>query len=583
MRRGVLALGLVLVVGGVVLGYQAWQAASGLLDARKHAVEVEDLVRTGDFDAATRQLAVLREDTRAAADATDGVLWDLGRHLPVVGDDLAALQTASSVLDNVTRQGTPLAIRLSRAVADGRLRPHQGRIDLAALRRLAPTVTRAADDIAREHRRLDAIDVRALGFPFEQPLRELFQQVRRVHEGTSATATAFELMPRMLGAREPRSYLLLVQNNAEIRSTGGIPGSLAVLHAEKGRLRMGWQGGPGDLHGSLRPAAPMARSAVAVYGRTMLTDLRDSTFNPDFPEVARVAAAMLERATGQRVDGVVSVDPMVLAYLLQSTGPVEVGERAGKPVRLNHTNAVRALLNLTYQLLPDQEQQNDFFERTARAVFDRVTAGGGNSRLAVTALATGVEQRRVLLWSRHPAEQREIAGTAVSGALPGTKPADEQPHVGLYLNDATAAKAQFYLDYQPALESTSCTDDGRQQLTASVALTSSMPRKVDDLSFWITGTGRFAPKGTIAVNLRVYGPAGGSVTGLTVDGQPRSITADRHKGRQVAVVPLRVDPGQRVVVQAELETAPGQHADPVLTTTPGLRNERNGVEVPSSC
>lgn len=558
---------------------QAWQAATSLSAARGKAATVEQLIRSGDFEGAARALEGLRSDTREAAEATDGWLWDLGRHLPGVGADLDAVQTSASVLDRVTEQNAPVALRLSRAVEEGRLRPRDGRIDLSAVRELAPMADRAAGSIARQRARLADIDLQGLGFPFRGVVRELVGQVDRAHSAASATATAFDLLPQMLGAKEPRSYLLLVQNNAEIRSTGGIPGSVAVLHADKGRLSMGFQGSARDLSVLGEPAARLPQDVLSIYGPTMLNDLRDTTFNPHFPQVARVAATLLEQRRGIRVDGVVSVDPVALAFLLQGTGPVQVQD-AGRDAVLTHANVVSVLLNLTYQLLPDPEAQDEFFEDAARSIFDAVIAGDGNSRLAITGLARGVEEHRVLLWSRHPEEQARLAGTAVAGALPGK---DEHPQVGFYLNDATAGKPEYYLDHQPTASARSCRPDGSQVLEASIALESSMPKDFAELSPYITGFGTFAPRGTIAFNLRVYGPVDGDIAEVSVDGEPMSVTADRHAGRQVAVVPVSLEPGRRIVVRARMTSGPGQTAGPVLSFTPGIRSQPNGVELASAC
>jgi hypothetical protein len=543
-------------------------------------VDVQRLISGGDFDAAGREIDRLSGDTDRARAATDGILWDLGRHLPIVGADVAAVQTASSALAVVTRDNAPVALRLARAVDAGRLRPRHGRIDVAAIRRLTPAVERAARSIRAQHARLDAVDLDALTFPFDEVLRELAGQVGNAERAASATATAFDLLPGMLGADGPRSYLLLVQNNAEARSTGGIPGSVAVLHADHGRVRMGFQGSAADITAPVGPVPGLPPSVVRVYGDTVVSDLRDTTFDPDFPAVARVAAGMLAERRGMGVAGVLGVDPVALAHLLAATGPVTV-EQQGHRVALTQANVVRALLNTTYQVLPDPDAQNDFFEATARAIFDTVMSGRGRSSRAVAGLGAGVAEHRVLLWSRHPGEQRRITGTAVSGELPSAVN-DRHPQVGWYLNDAVAGKAEYYLDHQATVDAVSCRR-GVQRLDTSIALSSSMPHQHSGLSDFITGTGAFAPRGTIAVNLRLYGPVGGRVAGLTVAGRPVPITVDRHEGRQVAVVPLALAPGQRVVVRARLVSGPGQTAGPVLSSTPGIRSQPNGVRTTSAC
>ena len=77
-----------------------------------------------------------------------------------------------------------------------------------------------------------------------------------------ASATAFDLLPEMLGKDGPRRYLLLIQNNAEIRATGGIPGSIAVLRSDHGKITMGFQGGPSDLGAFVKPAAKLPQDAL---------------------------------------------------------------------------------------------------------------------------------------------------------------------------------------------------------------------------------------------------------------------------------------------------------------------------------
>ena len=69
-------------------------------------------------------------------------------------------------------------------------------------------------------------------------------------------------MPSMLGANGTRRYLLLVQNNAEIRPTGGIAGSFAILKADKGKLSMGKQGSIQDLLPFADPVLPMTTRRV---------------------------------------------------------------------------------------------------------------------------------------------------------------------------------------------------------------------------------------------------------------------------------------------------------------------------------
>jgi hypothetical protein len=340
---------------------------------------------------------------------------------------------------------------------------------------------------------------------------------------------------------------------------------------------MGWQGSAGDINGFPAPVVRLPRDTAQQYGQSLAIDLRDTNFTPDFPEAAQIAKAMVERRRGVELDGVVSVDPIALAEMMRGTGPITVTNG----VVLAAGNVVPALLNQTYQVLETQDEQNDFFETVARKIFDSVMAGQGDQQLAIRGLASGAGQHRVLVWSAHDDEQAAIDGTAVSGSL--VSKSGENPQIGMYLNDSTAGKMDYYLQYRSTAAAVVCRRGGAQDLRATLALTSTMPQNFQSLSPWILGTGQYADQGTIAFNLRIYGPHGGEITGMTVDGQPHSVTADRHKGRQVALLPVTLNPGQEMAVTADIRTAEGQSDDGVFSVTPGMVAAPNGVRIASAC
>jgi hypothetical protein len=576
-RRIIWGLLLLLLVALAAFAWQAVSASRALLDARETGELVQQRVRAGDFDGASDALSDLRAQTRKAEDSTDGVLWDLGRRVPGIGRNIGAVQTVSSVLDTATRENAPIALELSKAVDEGRFRPKDGRFDLAEVERLTPSVRRAADSIDQATDDLAGIHADALLFPFNDLVGDLQIQLGRARSAATASAHAFELLPDMLGKKEPRTYLLMIQNPAELRSTGGLPGSLALLEADDGRVTMGWQGSAADINGFTAPVVKLPADTERQYGTTPAIDLRDTNFTPDFPEAAQIAMTMVERRRDVTLDGVISVDPVALAQMMRGTGPVAVTNG----VTLHAGNVVSALLNQTYQVLGTQDEQNDFFETAARKIFDSVMAGQGDQQLAIRGLASAAGQHRVLVWSAHDDEQAVIAGTAVSGSL--LADSGKHPQIGMFINDATAGKMDYYLQYRSTAAAVDCRQGDAQDIRATLALTSTMPADFRSLSVWILGTGQYAAQGQIAFNLRIYAPDGGEITGLTVDGQQHSVTSDQHRGRQVAFLPITLNPGQKSTVSADIRTAPGQSGDGVFSFTPGIVPAPNGVKITSAC
>ncbi len=583
LTRRKVVIGLVVVITFVVglFLWQAFSASRALLDARDEAELVQTRIRAGDFDGANRSLANLREHTEKAHGRTDGLLWDIGRRIPFLGRNVGAVQTVSEVLDTATRINAPIALQLSQALNNGTFRPDNGRINLSEIARLTPAVRQAAGSISKAGDDLDEIRANKLTFPFNDLVGDLQDQVGDARSAAVATSTAFDLMPAMLGESGPRDYLLMIQNPAELRSTGGLPGSLAILHAEGGRITMKEQYSAGDINPFSGPVVELPKDTMQMYGASMASDFRDINFTPDFPETAQIARIMVKQKTGSDVDGVISVDPIALGYLMVGTGPVPV-----QGVTLTAANVVPTLLNKTYlsdgtPSVQDAIAQDEFFEQSARAIFDAVMSGQGDQQKAIKGLADGTSQRRVLLWSADETEQARLNGTAISGELAGET--GSTPQVGMYFNDSTAGKMDYYLQYRSSVAAVECRKRGAQDLRATLALTSTMPKDFAKLGPFILGNGDFADQGSIAFNLRIYGPAGGEITGLKIDGVEHSVTADRHRDRQVAFLPVLLKPGQISTITADLRTPDGQDGDGIFNFTPGMVPAPNGTKIASAC
>jgi hypothetical protein len=174
-----------------------------------------------------------------------------------------------------------------------------------------------------------------------------------------------------------------------------------------------------------------------------------------------------------------------------------------------------------------------------------------------------------------------IAGTVASGELP--RDTGSRPHVGLYLNDGTAAKIEYYLDYVTSIRSARCSARGAQSLQVGMVLSSSAPRRGFELSRFITGRGLYAPKGMMRLNLRMYAPTGGRLTELSANGKPVRIVTHEHDGRQVAIVTMFIRAHQEVRLSAVFRTRDDQRGDPVLDWTPGVRTRHSEVTAASSC
>ncbi len=564
VRWALLGLLAVVVVAGFTV-YQAMQARDALNAANRHLNDLTTAVAAGDASAAQESLYAAQEATLKAQHNTAGPIWWLASKAPVIGDDVTAVRTVTDVVDNVAQGVLPALVDASTSMSASDLQPTNGRVPLAEIQRIAPLLVTADASLVKDLALVRTLHPDALMPQVASPVRELESKLVEASSLTARASQAATLLPPMLGADGPRTYLVMFQNNAEIRATGGIPGAVATITALHGAVSLQRQGSAGSLGTYKQPVLPLTSDENALFTGKLGVYPADITFTPDFPRTAQIAQAMWQRETGQNVDGVVSTDPVALSYLLGGTGPITVKDGQ----QLTADNAVQLLLNQTYLDEPNLDRQNAFFASAAQSVFAGVMGGQGDPHAVLDGIRRAADEHRTLVWSDHPAEQAQLSSTELSGALP-TK-ATTSPHVGVYLNDGTGSKMDYYLDYDVSVKSTSCSASGVQHLQVTVAMKSTAPPEAASLPVSVIGPGFGATPGSIRTNVLLYAPVGGHVgSRRIIDGRSLISASFEHDGRAVAAQTVDLAPGQAHTLSFDVTTGPHQAGAVTVDATPGL-------------
>jgi len=153
----------------------------------------------------------------------------------------------------------------------------------------------------------------------------------------------------------------------------------------------------------------------------------------------------------------------------------------------------------------------------------------------------------------------------------------------VYLNAALPYKLDYYLDHEVAVRSVSCVG-GRQQLTTTVTLRSTVPADLSSLSDYVAP--RRVPlfgAGTIATTVYFFAPEGGSVRWVTVDGEREQVARQSFGGRTVFARTITLEPGQNRSLTVDVLTGRGETGTTDLRTTPGVRSTGLGAVQTSAC
>jgi hypothetical protein len=563
LRIGLLGLFVVAVLAAWVV-FRGLQAKAQLIRAAAAITELDRQASAGNASAERPILATLQRDTHAAKAATSDPVWRAMAAVPYVGRNEKTIGAVASAVDDLAVRALPPLIAASTAVDLRQLAPRGGTIDVAAVRRIAVPVVSANQAVLQIRDRVDALPTSGLLPPVRAAVDQLQAGLLTASRTTTTAARVVTLLPPMLGADGPRTYAVLFLNNAELRSAGGIPGSWAILRAEAGHVDIVNQGSAFDVNSRLKGGVAVPPDIASVYTDRAGSFFQDVTLAPDFATSAGLASAMLEHAYGVHLDGVVATDPVALAGLLRATGPVALPLGGS----LTTDNAVSLLLSDVYRTVPDPKQQDLFFGLAAKAVFDALSGGQGQSAAVVRSLADAADQGRLSVWSTRAIEESQLASSPLAGQLPATD-APGKPSIGIFLNDGTASKLDYYLHEQVSVGAASCPEN-RVAYRVQITLTSAVPTSA--LPAYVTGGG--VPglvTGSIRTQLYVYAPTGGAVETATADGKPARLGAGVVSGRSVGLVTVDLAPGQTSVLDVTVMTGAVSKSLRSRGLAPGVR------------
>jgi hypothetical protein len=151
--------------------------------------------------------------------------------------------------------------------------------------------------------------------------------IKEVVAGIDEFRPALEVLPQIAGANgERQKYLVIFQNDNELRATGGFMTGYAVLYVEDGKVTQEKSDDIYELDKKFNSKTPIPK----ILGRYLTTEtrfnLRDMNISPDFKNSMDTFYEnyKLIKSEPQDIDGIIAVDAEFLSSLVKVLGPVDV-------------------------------------------------------------------------------------------------------------------------------------------------------------------------------------------------------------------------------------------------------------------
>jgi UDP-N-acetylmuramyl pentapeptide phosphotransferase/UDP-N-acetylglucosamine-1-phosphate transferase len=540
VRLGLLFVCLAIAAAVLPVVFVARDAADLMDRGRVASTRALTAARDGDAILASGSFRRAALTFARAGDKLDSPLLAGGLAVPGLAPNMRAARELADIGTDLARAGEDVTT----AVKPEALEIIGGRVPLEEVRRITPKLEAGSDALSRALARLRVLDDPYLIAPIRDAVDKVERELSHADGEARRGVAAAEVGPALLGGDGTRHYLLVVQNNAESRATGGFIGNFGLMTAQDGKVSIGELERTATWNEALARAGRPPGDAPADYHARYdqfgpARTLQNVNLSPDFPSVAQLLMSLTPAAGLGPVDGVFAVDPFGLAALLQLTGPVNV---EGWPTPIDASNAVDVTLNEAYAFFERTPERAEFLGDVAQAVVDEATSGSlGKPAQVARVLGGAAHEGHLILAFARPEEQKFAEDLGVSGRVAPVR----SDAVAVTTSNSGANKIDFYLhrnvNYRVQLDP----DVAHRRAVASGRLTVQLDNTAPDQGLPQIVIGPYRPElfqaGENRAYLSLYSPL--ALQGASLDGGPVAISSGVERGRNVysllASVPAR--------------------------------------------
>lgn len=337
-RKVLIGLAVFLIAFGVAAYFLAIQPAMRIrakgMEVMAEAQKLQETVKANDIDLLRKDLDMFGAKYAEFENESKSVYW--ASFIPYVNDFKSGVEAGRYMIvagDEAVEAIYPYAdlIGLKKGEQNFYEKTAEDRLQTAVLTldKMLERIDVVAKNIEEAEKRIESIDPNR--YPTKLGKYEVRSNIQDAKNQFEGMATLFvdakpflKQLPSILGAEEEKNYLILFQNTAERRATGGFYTFYAVFNINKGKIEIKDSSDIYDLDNSIatHPRAP--EKILAYHKDVNQFYLRDSNLSPDFVESVKLFESLYEDA-GRSVnyDGIITMDSKVLVDMLKIFGDTQ--------------------------------------------------------------------------------------------------------------------------------------------------------------------------------------------------------------------------------------------------------------------
>ena len=380
----------------------------------------------------------------------------------------------------------------------------------------------------------------------------------------------------LLGKDAPRNYLMIFQNDAELRPSGGFWTAYGTLIVNKGKITPGISDDIYSLDDRLNSTIPAPRIIKSYHINVPYLNLRDMNLYADFPTDAKIFLDNYNKITGnkQKIDAIIALDTQVLVDLVEVLGRIGVsgyGNFSADPDK-----RCDGCPQIIYQLEWMAGRPRDYIETDRKGFLGPLmhsllsnAMGSEKSKMAPLAQAafTNIYQKHILFYFSDKEMQKAAEIANIAGKI--TQTAENIDYI--HLNDANFSSAKTNLFINQKIKHEIISQNGKVEHKITVTYTN--PSRASNCNL---------EKGDLCLNapkyrnmFRFYVPKGSQLIKMT-GSEVEPVLYD-ESGKQVFEgfygnkYPLYAQSSNRVSVQYTSPISPSSDYTLLLQKQPGTK------------
>lgn len=318
----------------------------------------------------------------------------------------------------------------------------------------------------------------------------------------------------LLGKDSPRNYLLIFQNDAELRPTGGFWTAYSIIKVDKGKITPILSDDIYSLDARYNSKVPAPRPIKAYHIDVPYFNLRDMNISPDFPESISSFMTIYNKIAPNKtkIDAVIAIDTNVLVDLVKVLGRVGVsgyGNFSADPDK-----RCDGCPQIIYQLEWIAGRPRNYIETDRKGFLGPLMGsllsnamGSEKEKIStiMQAFLNNIYQKHILFYFIDPEMQKSAVLANMAGQI------SETSGDYLHLNDANMASAKTNLFIKQKIKHEIITQNGKVEHKVTVTYTN--PSKASNCNL---------EKGDLCLNapkyrnwFRFYVPTGSKLIKMT--------------------------------------------------------------------